>query len=49
MIALFTYGEKGAVPVFVVAMSVWYGLMIVFGVGSTATLLQYAWGGSKDA
>jgi hypothetical protein len=42
------YGEDGAVPVWLVASSVWLGLMLVIAVASLAILVQYA-GGVKDA
>ena len=40
--ALF-YGLDGAVPVTVIMVSPGYAAMIVFGVMSAATLVQYAW------
>jgi hypothetical protein len=42
------YGQDGAVPVWVVQMSVFCGFMIVNAVMSVAILVQYA-GGSQDA
>jgi len=47
--APYMYGESGAVPVFAVAMSCWYGFILVMGVSSLATVIQYGWGGSDDA
>jgi hypothetical protein len=44
-----SYGSTGAVPVFLVQISPFYGLMLVLGISSVATLLQYGWGGSDDA
>jgi hypothetical protein len=49
MSAAFSYGSSGAVPVFLVAISPFYGLILVLGVSSIATLLQYRWGGSDGA
>jgi hypothetical protein len=49
MVALYSYGPNGSVPVFLVVISAWYGVILLFGVSSIATLLQYAWGGSRDA
>jgi hypothetical protein len=42
------YGQEGAVPVAVVQMSVFCGLMFVYALMSIAILVQYA-GGSRDA
>jgi hypothetical protein len=42
------YGQTGAVPVLVVQMSVAWGFMLVYGVNSIATLVQYR-GGSQNA
>jgi hypothetical protein len=39
--ALIVYGEAGAVPVWMVASAVWWGVAIVFGVAAVATLVQY--------
>ncbi len=47
--APYTFGQSGAVPVFVVQMSVWYALIIVLGVSSLATVNQYGRGGSDAA
>jgi len=47
--APYTFGQSGAVPVFVVQMSVWYGLILVWGVSSLATVIQYGLGGSDGA
>jgi len=49
MWAALAYGSSGAVPVFLVAISPFYGLILVLGVSSIATLLQYEWGGSDGA
>jgi hypothetical protein len=45
----FYFGSTGAVPVVLVQVSVWYGLVIVVGVASLATLIQYRWGGPDAA
>jgi len=42
------YGDDGGVPVWVVQSSVFCGVMLVYAVGSVATLVQYA-GGARDA
>ncbi len=42
------YGPDGAVPVQIVMYSVFCGLMLVYALGSAATLVQYARGG-RDA
>jgi len=47
--APFTFGWSGTVPVFFVQMSVFYGMILVLGVSSLATLIQYGWGGSDGA
>jgi len=47
--ALRYYGPSGAVPVFLVGISPFYGLILVLGVSSIATLVQYGWGGSDGA
>ncbi len=47
--APFRFGEHGCVPVRLVALGVWFGLMIVVGVGAIATLVQYGRGASNDA
>jgi hypothetical protein len=39
--ALFIYGENGAVPVRIVASSVWFAWMLVTGVSSLCVLIQY--------
>jgi hypothetical protein len=49
MAALYSFGSTGAVPIELVLMSVWLGLMLVVGVNSIATLVQYGWGGSHAA
>jgi hypothetical protein len=43
------YGWNGVVPVTVVMSSVWIGLILVVGVTSAATLVQYRLGGATDA
>ncbi|HEY2154825.1 MAG TPA: hypothetical protein VGH33_04300 [Isosphaeraceae bacterium] len=35
------YGERGCVPVWMVASAVWWGVAIVYGVAAAATLVQY--------
>jgi hypothetical protein len=45
MLALAVYGENGAVPVRVVVIAVWPGLMLVVGTHAIATLVQYGRGG----
>ena len=47
--APWSFGASGAVPVVLVQCSVWWGLIIVVGVGSLATLVQYGWGASHAA
>ncbi len=47
--APFTFGWSGTVPVFFVQMSVFYGMILVWGVSSLATVIQYGWGGSDAA
>ena len=47
--APFSFGSSGAVPVVLIQCSVWCGVMIVVGVSSLATLIQYGWGGSDAA
>ena len=42
------YGQDGSVPVWVVQISVFGGLILVYAVMSIAVLVQYA-GGAKDA
>jgi hypothetical protein len=42
------YGQEGAVPVWVIQISVFCGFMLVYGLASVAMLVQYS-GGSKDA
>jgi hypothetical protein len=42
------YGQDGAVPVWVVQISVFCGFMFVYGLASVAILLQYT-GGVTDA
>ena len=42
------YGWRGAVPVVVVQSSVWVAVMLVVGVTSLATLVQYGRGGATD-
>src|SRR5262249_4663785 len=42
------YGQEGAVPVWVVQVSVFFAFMLVHGLASIAILVQYA-GGSGDA
>ena|SRR5437868_4304771 len=42
------YGQDGAVPVWVIQISVFCGFMLVYALASVAILVQYA-GGSKDA
>jgi hypothetical protein len=44
--APFSYGSSGTVPVFLVQISPFYGLIVVLGVSSIASLIQYGWGGS---
>jgi hypothetical protein len=43
------YGWGGSVPVFVVQSSVFVACMLVVGVSSVATLVQYGLGGTTDA
>jgi hypothetical protein len=45
--APFSFGSSGAVPVVLIQVSVWCALILVVGVGSVATLVQYGWGGSN--
>jgi hypothetical protein len=47
--APWVYGARGAVPVIVVQSGVWWGLVLVFAVSSTATLIQYALGGGDGS
>lgn len=49
MACLCVYGPSGSVPVLLVVNSLWYAWIIVAGVSSIATLLQYGRGGSEDA
>jgi hypothetical protein len=42
------YGQDGAVPVWVVQSSVFFGFMVVYALASIAILAQYA-GGPRDA
>jgi hypothetical protein len=42
------YGQDGAVPVWVIHISVFCGFLLVYALGSIAILVQYA-GGSKGA
>jgi hypothetical protein len=42
------YGQDGAVPVWIVQSSVFFGFMLVYALHAIATLVQYA-GGSRDA
>ena len=42
------YGQEGAVPVWIIQISVFFGFMLVYALASIAILVQYA-GGSKDA
>jgi hypothetical protein len=44
-----TFGSSGFVPVEFVQLSVWYAFIIVWGISATATLIQYARGGTHDA
>ena len=48
LLAPLAYGQGGAVPVWVVQISVFCGFMLVYALGSIATLVQYA-GGARDA
>ena len=48
ILSALVYGEDGAVPVSVVRMSVFWALMLVYGLASIAILVQSA-GGSGDA
>lgn len=48
LLSALVYGEDGAVPVQVVQISVFGGLMLVYAVMSIAILVQYA-RGTKDA
>jgi hypothetical protein len=48
LLSALVYGEDGAVPVWVVQISVFGGMMLVYAVQSIAILIQYA-GGSPDA
>jgi hypothetical protein len=41
---LMVYGERGSVPVVLVASAVWWGVAIVYGVSALATLVQYGRG-----
>jgi hypothetical protein len=41
------YGEDGAVPVFVVRLSVGWSFMLIYALASIAILVQYA-GGARD-
>ena len=43
------YGWNGSVPVALVQSSVWIGLVLVVGVTSVATLVQYRLGRLPDA
>jgi hypothetical protein len=47
--AALSYGSNGAVPVFLVGISPFYGLILVLFVSSIATLVQYRWGGADGA
>ena len=47
LLAPLVYGQQGAVPVWVVQMSVFCGFMLVHALASIAILIQYA-GGSID-
>jgi hypothetical protein len=47
--APFTFGSSGTVPVELIQMSVWYGIMIVWGISAIATLAQYRCGASHAA
>ena len=42
------YGDRGAVPMVVVQMGAWWGIVLVFGVNALATLVQYG-SGRDDA
>jgi len=47
--AAIAYESTGAVPVYLVQFSPFYGFMLVIGISSIAALLQYGWGGSDAA
>jgi hypothetical protein len=47
--APFTFGSSGTVPVELIQMSVWYGIMIVWGISGIVTLAQYHWGSTHAA
>jgi hypothetical protein len=47
--APYFFGATGVVPVILVQVSVWYGVVIVVGVASLATLIQYGWGATDAA
>jgi hypothetical protein len=47
--AAFFFGPNGAVPVVLVQSSVWLAVILVVGVGSIATLVQYSLGGPDAA
>jgi hypothetical protein len=50
LVASFSYGGLGgAVPVLLVGISPFYGMILVLGVSSIASLLQYRWGGADAA
>jgi len=48
LLAPLVYGQQGAVPVWVVQISLFCGLMLLYALGSIAILVQYA-GGTKNA
>jgi Predicted membrane protein (DUF2178) len=48
LLSALVYGQDGAVPVWVVQISTFGGMMLVYAVQSIAILVQYA-GGSPDA
>ena len=49
MTAPAVYGWNGSVPVSLVTASVWCGVVVVYGVMSLATLIQYGRGGHDAA
>ena len=49
VLAPFTFGSSGFVPVELVQSSVWYGFIMVWGISAFATLVQYRRGGANAA
>lgn len=41
LLSAVVYGQEGAVPVYIVQGSVFVGFMLVYGIASIATLIQY--------